>query len=146
MTVNLLGLDHEALKEFCAGLGEKPFRARQLLRWIHHAGAEIIDDDVGTGDQRAHGGHVLRILEVERGAALVAIQAAEHRVVVTGDRLERRAREIARALAFDLDHVGAVVAEHLRAHRAQHHLREVDHAHAGERKVVWLTHLATRFI
>jgi 23S rRNA (adenine2503-C2)-methyltransferase len=40
MTVNLLGLDHEALKEFCASLGEKPFRARQLLRWIHHAGAD----------------------------------------------------------------------------------------------------------
>ncbi len=38
MTVNLLGLDHAALKGFCAGLGEKPFRARQLLRWIHHAG------------------------------------------------------------------------------------------------------------
>src|SRR5262245_5441759 len=40
MTVNLLGLDHEALKGFCADLGEKPFRARQLLRWIHHAGVD----------------------------------------------------------------------------------------------------------
>ncbi len=40
MTVNLLGLDHEALKAFCAGLGEKPFRAKQILRWIHHAGAD----------------------------------------------------------------------------------------------------------
>ncbi|MBI1965874.1 MAG: 23S rRNA (adenine(2503)-C(2))-methyltransferase RlmN [Betaproteobacteria bacterium] len=38
MTVNLLGLDHAALKAFCTNLGEKPFRARQLLRWIHHAG------------------------------------------------------------------------------------------------------------
>mgnify|MGYP001172713100 CR=1 FL=1 len=44
MTVNLLGLDHEALKAFCAGLGEKPYRAKQLLRWIHHAGA----DDFGS--------------------------------------------------------------------------------------------------
>ena len=40
MTVNLLGLDQEALKAFCADLGEKPFRAKQLLRWIHHAGAD----------------------------------------------------------------------------------------------------------
>ncbi|MGH8703490.1 MAG: 23S rRNA (adenine(2503)-C(2))-methyltransferase RlmN [Burkholderiales bacterium] len=40
MTVNLLGLDQEALRDFCAGLGEKPFRARQLLRWIHHAGVD----------------------------------------------------------------------------------------------------------
>ncbi len=44
MTVNLLDLDHEALKAFCAGLGEKPFRARQLLRWIHHAGADNFGD------------------------------------------------------------------------------------------------------
>ena len=40
MTVNLLGLDQEGLRGFCAGLGEKPFRARQLLRWIHHAGVD----------------------------------------------------------------------------------------------------------
>ncbi len=40
MTVNLLGLDQEALRGFCAGLGEKPFRARQLLRWIHRAGVD----------------------------------------------------------------------------------------------------------
>ena len=40
MIVNLLGLDQEALRGFCAGLGEKPYRARQLLRWIHHAGVD----------------------------------------------------------------------------------------------------------
>ncbi len=40
MTVNLIGLDQEALRGFCAGLGEKPYRARQLLRWIHHAGVD----------------------------------------------------------------------------------------------------------
>jgi 23S rRNA (adenine2503-C2)-methyltransferase len=28
------------LRGFCAGLGEKPYRARQLLRWIHHAGVD----------------------------------------------------------------------------------------------------------
>jgi len=44
MTVNLLGLDPEALQGFCASLGEKPFRARQLLRWIHRAGV----DDFGA--------------------------------------------------------------------------------------------------
>ena len=38
MSVNLLGLDPEALQAFCAGLGEKPYRARQLLRWVHQAG------------------------------------------------------------------------------------------------------------
>ncbi len=43
MTVNLLGLDQEGLKAFCAGLGEKPYRARQLLRWIHQAGVDDFD-------------------------------------------------------------------------------------------------------
>jgi hypothetical protein len=36
--VNLLGLDRAGLLEYCATLGEKPFRALQLLRWIHHRG------------------------------------------------------------------------------------------------------------
>jgi 23S rRNA (adenine2503-C2)-methyltransferase len=36
---NLLDLDAERLAGFVAGLGEKPFRARQLLRWIHRRGA-----------------------------------------------------------------------------------------------------------
>ena len=39
MTVNLLGLGPRELKDFCQELGEKPFRASQLLRWIHHDGA-----------------------------------------------------------------------------------------------------------
>jgi 23S rRNA (adenine2503-C2)-methyltransferase len=36
---NLLDLDADGLASFVAGLGEKPFRARQLLRWIHRHGA-----------------------------------------------------------------------------------------------------------
>ena len=38
MKVNLLGLDAEQLSGFVAGLGEKPFRARQLKRWMHRFG------------------------------------------------------------------------------------------------------------
>ena len=38
MAVNLLDLDGEGLGRFVAGLGEKPFRARQLERWIHRQG------------------------------------------------------------------------------------------------------------
>ncbi len=36
---NLLDLDAAGLEAFVTGLGEKPFRARQLLRWIHRRGA-----------------------------------------------------------------------------------------------------------
>ena len=38
MKTNLLGLDAAGLAGFFAGLGEKPFRARQVLRWIHQRG------------------------------------------------------------------------------------------------------------
>jgi 23S rRNA (adenine2503-C2)-methyltransferase len=39
MTANLLGLDSEGMQKLFAGLGEKPFRARQVLKWIHRRGA-----------------------------------------------------------------------------------------------------------
>lgn len=38
MTINLLDFDAEGLTAWFAQQGEKPFRARQVLRWIHHFG------------------------------------------------------------------------------------------------------------
>ncbi|MDX1403037.1 MAG: 23S rRNA (adenine(2503)-C(2))-methyltransferase RlmN [Woeseiaceae bacterium] len=44
---NLLGYSESALVEFFAGLGQKPFRARQLLKWLHqrdvHEFAQMTD-------------------------------------------------------------------------------------------------------
>ena len=40
MPVNLLSLTRPELEEFFASLGEKPFRARQLMRWVHHFGVQ----------------------------------------------------------------------------------------------------------
>ncbi|MDH4106980.1 MAG: 23S rRNA (adenine(2503)-C(2))-methyltransferase RlmN [Gammaproteobacteria bacterium] len=37
--LNLVGLPERGLAEFFARLGEKPFRARQVLQWIHQRGA-----------------------------------------------------------------------------------------------------------
>jgi 23S rRNA (adenine2503-C2)-methyltransferase len=37
-TLNLLGLDRKAMAAFCVEQGEKPFRASQLLQWIHQRG------------------------------------------------------------------------------------------------------------
>lgn len=36
--INLLGLDAAALTDFCVAQGEKPFRATQLIQWIHQRG------------------------------------------------------------------------------------------------------------
>lgn len=44
MTVNLLDYDLEGLAAFCDRLGEKRFRAVQLLRWIHQKGASNFDE------------------------------------------------------------------------------------------------------
>jgi 23S rRNA (adenine2503-C2)-methyltransferase len=38
MKTNLLGLDPDALAAFVAAVGEKPFRAKQVLRWVHRFG------------------------------------------------------------------------------------------------------------
>lgn len=40
MTVNLLDFDVDGLTAWFAQLGEKPFRARQVLRWMHRAGCD----------------------------------------------------------------------------------------------------------
>jgi 23S rRNA (adenine2503-C2)-methyltransferase len=43
MTTNLLNLDAAGLNDFFARMGEKPFRARQVLRWLHRAGEGDFD-------------------------------------------------------------------------------------------------------
>ena len=42
--VNLLGQPPSALVEFFAGLGEKPFRARQVLQWIHQRNVDSFSE------------------------------------------------------------------------------------------------------
>jgi 23S rRNA (adenine2503-C2)-methyltransferase len=42
-TVNLLDFDAAGLVAYCASLNEKPFRAKQLERWIHQFGAADFD-------------------------------------------------------------------------------------------------------
>ncbi|CAB3789668.1 Dual-specificity RNA methyltransferase RlmN [Paraburkholderia caffeinitolerans] len=42
-TVNLLDLDAQGLIAYCESLGEKPFRAKQLQRWIHQYNAADFD-------------------------------------------------------------------------------------------------------
>jgi 23S rRNA (adenine2503-C2)-methyltransferase len=43
MTVNLLDFDGESLTAWFAEQGEKPFRAKQVLRWIHRSGVADFD-------------------------------------------------------------------------------------------------------
>lgn len=47
--VNLLGLSRVQMEQFFLDLGEKKFRAQQVLKWIHHAGVIRIEDMSNLG-------------------------------------------------------------------------------------------------
>lgn len=40
MSLNLLGLNRSQFEALCSEMGEKPFRARQMMRWMHQAGVD----------------------------------------------------------------------------------------------------------
>ena len=46
---NLLGLSREGMREFFTSLGEKPFRATQVLKWIHHRRTASFDSMTDLG-------------------------------------------------------------------------------------------------
>jgi len=63
---DLRALDPGALQEVMRELGEKPYRARQLFRWLHHRGAASLDEmsDLPLGLRAALAGRfTLRTLE-----------------------------------------------------------------------------------
>lgn len=51
MATNLLNYGIKGLADFCSEIGEKPFRAKQLLRWIHQSGmTDFVDmSDLAKG-------------------------------------------------------------------------------------------------
>jgi 23S rRNA (adenine2503-C2)-methyltransferase len=92
-TVNLIGLDAAALERFFAEQGEKPFRARQVLQWIHQRGetdfarmsdlakplrerlaaAARVDAPVIVGDSTAEDGTRKWLLKVDEANAVEAV-------------------------------------------------------------------------
>jgi 23S rRNA (adenine2503-C2)-methyltransferase len=59
---NLLGLSPKALQAFFAGLGEKPFRAGQVLQWIHRYG--VADFDAMTNLSKALRARLKEVAEI----------------------------------------------------------------------------------
>ena len=47
--VNLMGLTKTQMEQFFLDIGEKSFRAQQVLKWIHHSGVTSIDDMTNLG-------------------------------------------------------------------------------------------------
>ncbi len=72
--VNLLGLDRQQMERFFVDLGEKKFRAHQVLKWIHHAG--VIDIDAMTNLGKGLREKLCRVAEV-RPPEIVSQQDSE---------------------------------------------------------------------
>ena len=47
--VNLLGLSRPQMEEFFLTMGEKKFRAQQVLKWIHHHQADSFEQMTDVG-------------------------------------------------------------------------------------------------
>ena len=99
---------------------------------VDDAGTEALDHDVRRPREFEEQLDAIGLLEVQRHAALVAIDREEHRRDRAFGRAER-AGVVARAGVLDLDDVGAEIGEVQRAHRTGQQAREVQDAHAGER-------------
>ncbi len=42
--INLLGMSQAQLGELLVSFGEKPYRAKQIMKWIHHRDMDVFDD------------------------------------------------------------------------------------------------------
>jgi hypothetical protein len=100
---------------------------------IERAAAVVLGEHIGIANEPQQHVAPLGVLEVERDPALVAIHHQERRGHAVDPRLAVAARFVAAGDLLDLDDVGAHVREHHSARRAGHDLRELEHAHAGER-------------
>ena len=76
----------------------------------------------------------LRLLEIERQALLVAVDAEEIRAFFADERRSPAARIVSPAGLLDLDDARAHVGEQHRAVRARENARQVDDEQAVERR------------
>src|SRR3954465_986353 len=95
---------------------------------IHHAGAEVLHDDVGLVDQLAEDLLALVRLHVEGERPLVAVQHREVERVHVGQVAQLAAGDVPAAGLLDLDDVGSHPGQELRADRAGLHVRHVKDA------------------
>jgi 23S rRNA (adenine2503-C2)-methyltransferase len=73
---NLLGLSPEGLEAFFTGLGEKPFRARQLMSWMYRFGVD--DFDAMTNVSKSLRARLSQIAEIRPPQIRSLHQAADH--------------------------------------------------------------------
>ena len=100
---------------------------------LHHAAGEILHHHIRFRDQFARDLERRGVGEVERDAALVAIEAEIGRTLAADFRVLIAARIVAAVRVFDLDDVGAEIGQGLRAGRSGNNAGEIHHQQAVER-------------
>ncbi len=108
------------------GQGRRP--QSQLLQFLR---AHAVHEHVGGVDQRQQRFACGRLFQVEHHAALVAVGRQEDRGAAMVQCRPGPAGGVA-LRGFDLDHVGAVVRQDLRAVGPEDHRGEIDDADAGQ--------------
>ena len=53
--IDLLGLSQAQMTSVLAGLGEKPYRTAQVMKWLHHRSVMKIDDMTDISKKVADG-------------------------------------------------------------------------------------------
>jgi hypothetical protein len=102
------------------------------LETRHRRRPDIVDQHVGLFDQPQQHAASRRLLQIEHDAALAAIGVEKHRPHAGVARRADLPGYVA-LRRFDLDDIGAVVAENLRRVRPHQHRRHVDDFDAFER-------------
>ncbi len=108
----------------------QPRLAKTHLR--HHAGAEIVDEDVGIRNQPLQHRAAARAIEIDDDRLLVAVEAC----IIGGEPVAQRALFADRVAlgGFHLDHLRPHVAQHHGAERAGKNPRQINDANAFERR------------
>ena len=64
--INLFDLDETGLREFFQSIGEKPFRAEQVMKWIYHQGVTDFDQMTNLGKDLRHSLKLIAEIEPPR--------------------------------------------------------------------------------
>ncbi len=123
---------HRAIDQPRVDLGQRGIADAEP---VHHAGAEILHDHVGVGDQALDDLDRRRLLQIQRQAALVAVdrQPGRRHAAVCPLARQRRAAHVLALAALHLDDVGAEQGELEAAERSGKDLGEIEDACAGKR-------------
>jgi hypothetical protein len=99
---------------------------------LHHAGTEVLHQDVGPGDEFPQHRLAVLVAQIDRQAALGAVDGHEKHAVGLADLGIGHAHAVA-GQALDLDHVGAGIAHHLGRVRTGGEARQVEDADSLQR-------------